>query len=136
MRFSRQVALTIPKTSFPIFFFTNLGGWLFFFFFSVWPFFYSIFFITFTFHFLPTYFSNHSPFLREQIFCRFNKFPSLVCWYTVIHHHRQQGPTLFHRVRCDFMCVQCNFCSYFKCHLKIQGNVNLIPCQQGLLQNK
>ena len=39
-----------------------------------------------------------------------SKFPSLVFWYTVIHHHRPQGPTLFLRVRWDFTCVQCNVC--------------------------
>ena len=52
---------------------------------------------------LPAYFSNHSPFSREHIFVGFNKFPSLVCWRTVIHCHRPQGPTLFQRMRWDFM---------------------------------
>ena len=37
---------------------------------------------------LAAYFSNHSPFLREHIFVDFNKFLFLVCWCTVIHHHR------------------------------------------------
>ena len=47
---------------------------------------------------LPAYLNNHNP---------FNEFPSLVYWCTVIHHHRQQGPILFRRVRWDFMCVMC-----------------------------
>ena len=48
---------------------------------------------------LPAYLSNHNLFLREHIFVGFNKFPSLVYWCTIIHHHRPQGPTLFRRVR-------------------------------------
>ena len=60
---------------------------------------------------LPAYLSNHNPFSREHIFVGFNKFPSLVYWCTVIHHHWPQGPTLFRRVRWDFMCVQCDVCT-------------------------
>ena len=57
---------------------------------------------------LSVYLSNHNPFSREHIFVGFNQFPSLVCWGTVIHHHRSQRPTLFRKVRWDFTCVQCN----------------------------
>ena len=74
----------------------------------LWPL-YSIFFH----HFLvglPAYFSNHSPFFREHNFVGFNKFPSLMCWCTVIHHHRPQKPTLFQRdgilLVCSVMCAQ------------------------------
>ena len=55
---------------------------------------------------LPAYFSSHSLFLREHIFVGLNEFPSLKSWCTIIHHHQPQGPTLFLRVRWDFMCVQ------------------------------
>ena len=58
----------------------------------------------------PDYSSNHSLFSREHIFVDFNKFPSLLCWCTVIHHHQTQGATLFRRVRSDFTCVQCSVC--------------------------
>ena len=44
-------------------------------------------------------------------FLSLNKFPSLVCWCIVIHHHRPQGPTLLRRVRWDFTCVQCDVCT-------------------------
>ena len=60
---------------------------------------------------LPAYFRNHSPLLREHIFVGFNKFPSVVCWCTVIHHHWPHGLTLLRRVRWDFKCVQCNMCT-------------------------
>ena len=61
---------------------------------------------------LPAYLSNHNLFSREHIIVGFNEFPSLVYWCTVIHHHRPQGPTPFRRVRWDFLCVQCNVCTY------------------------
>ena len=61
-------------------------------------------------HFWSTaYFSNHSLFSREHIFVGFNEFLSLVCWSTVIHHHRPQGPTLFRIARWDFTC--CAVCA-------------------------
>ena len=34
-------------------------------------------------------------FLREHIFVVFNKFPSLMCWCNVIHHHRPQNLLFF-----------------------------------------
>ena len=55
---------------------------------------------------LHAYFSNHSPFSREHKYVCFNEFPSLVCWYTVIHHNRPQRPTLFRRMKWDFTCMQ------------------------------
>ena len=69
----------------------------------LWPFFY--------FRFL-SFFWRRSPHILQQpysvfkgAFVGFNKFPSLVCWCTVIHYHRPQGPTLFRRVIWDFACV-------------------------------
>ena len=42
---------------------------------------------------LPTYFSNHSPFLMKHIsFVGLKEFPSFVCWCTVIYHHQPQEP--------------------------------------------
>ena len=57
---------------------------------------------------LLAYFSNHSPFSREHNFIGLNELSSLVCWCTVIHHHRPQGTTLFQRVRWDFMSSVCS----------------------------
>ena len=48
---------------------------------------------------------------KKTLFGGFNEFPFLVCWCTVIHHHRSQGPTLFRRVRWEFTCVQCDLCT-------------------------
>ena len=60
-------------------------------------------------------FWSRSPRIPKQsgrtFFVGFNKLPSLVCWCIVIHHHRPQEPTLFQRVRWDFMCVQCDVCT-------------------------
>ena len=60
---------------------------------------------------LPAYLGNHNPFSWEHIFVGFKKFPSLVCWCTVIHHQRPQGPYLFWSVSWDFSGVQCDVCT-------------------------
>ena len=90
---------------------------------------------------LPTYFSNHSPSLSEHIFVGFKEFTSLMCWYTAIHHHQPQGPTLFRRARWDFTCVQFDMCTDMrppvsKFHLRRLCNVQLIPYPRWLQQNK
>ena len=76
----------------------------------LWPFFSTPSFLSFFLVGLLTYFSNHSPFFRDHNFVGFNKFPSLMCWCTVIHHHRPQKPTLFQRdgilLVCSVMCAQ------------------------------
>ena len=96
----------------------------------LWLFFYSVF----KYHIfgvgLSSYFSNHSLSSREHIFVGFNKFPSLMCWCTVIHHHWPQGPTLFQRVKWDFTCVQCNVCTDMQppvLNPRRLGNVQSIP---------
>ena len=93
---------------------------------SLQPFFYSNFTIIFLVG-LHAYFSNHCPFLREHIFTGYNEFPSLVCWCTVIHHHRPQEPLLFRRERWDFTCVQSYVCrhgtSCLESHPRRLGNV-------------
>ena len=38
---------------------------------------------------LPAYLSNQYPFSREHVFVGFNKFPSLMYWCIVIHHHHR-----------------------------------------------
>ena len=60
---------------------------------------------------LPAYLSNHNPFSREHIFVGFKEFFSLVCLCIVIHHRQPHGPTLFRRVKLDFMCVLCDVCT-------------------------
>ena len=89
---------------------------------------------------LPAYFSNHSAFSRGHIFVGFNEFPSLMCWCTVIHHHRQQGPTLFRRVRWDFMCMCSVLCAQTQdllfCHIREDYVMQLVLHPRGLQQNK
>ena len=101
----------------------------------LWPFFYSI--LSYCWVGLSAYFSSHSLFSREHIFVGFNTFLSLMCWWSVIHHHRPQGPTLFQRVRWDFTCVQCNVCTDTGPPVlsHIQEDY-VIPYLRGLQQNK
>ena len=54
------------------------------------------------------YFSNHSPFFREHVFIVFNKFPSLVCWCSVIHHHWPQRPNFFLKSEVRFFLGVCS----------------------------
>ena len=72
---------------------------------------------------LPAYLSNHNLFSREHIFIGFNEFSSLMCWCIVIHHHWPQGPTLFRRVKWDFMCVHRQGTSCFESHPRRLSNV-------------
>ena len=91
---------------------------------------------------LPEFFSNNSPFSTEHTFVSFNELNSLVCWCTVIQHHRPQGATLFRRVRrkftriCSVMRIHVTSC--FKSHPieKTIGNIQLILYPRGLQQNK
>ena len=90
----------------------------------------------------PQCFSNLCSFSKEHIFVGFNEFPSLECLCTVIYHHRPQGPTLFWRMRSNWnftyamwLCAQKRDL-LFKSHLRRLVNVQLIPNQRGLQQNK
>ena len=62
----------------------------------LWTFFYSSFLSIFGVG-LPAYFSNHSPFSRQHILVRFDKFPSLarVLVHCHIHHHWGQPFLIF-----------------------------------------
>ena len=87
----------------------------------------------------PAYFSNHSLFSMEHIFVRFNKFPYLVCWCTVIHFHRPQGAYSFLKSKIGFyLCavkyVHSHGTSSFKSHRRRLCNVQLIPYPRGLQQ--
>ena len=50
----------------------------------------------------PAYNSSHRSILREHILVNLNKFPFLICWCIVVHHH---WLTLFQAVILDFMRV-------------------------------
>ena len=60
---------------------------------------------------LPDLFHNENQMEDIELYADNNLSLSLVCWCVVIHHHRPQEPTLFRRVRWDFMCVQCDVCT-------------------------
>ena len=114
-------------------------GYYFFFFFFVCGCFSTLIFLYFLVGFLA-YFNNQNLLSIEHICEGFNKFPSVLCWCTVIQYHWQQNLLFFKEwvgisCVCSAMCAPTQYGTLcFTSQQRILGKVGLMPYPRDLQQ--